>query len=70
MKAKIERTSLINCIDITPETEAELKELYKIWSDSKVQLRKGGCCLHGDRKTQHSIDNSDFAILIRKEEEE
>jgi len=65
MKVKIKRNSLSNCISIIPETEAELKELYSIWDDSRILLKKGGCCLHGDKKTQHSILNSSFAILIR-----
>ena len=65
MKAKIVNEPLINCIDIIPESEEELLELHKLWSDSNIEFKKGGCCLHGDRKTHHSIINSSFAILIR-----
>jgi len=65
MKAKIERCSLTDCIDIIPESREELLELHKLWDDSNIQFKKGGCCLHGDKKTHHSIINSAFAILLR-----
>ena len=50
MKAEIIRESLIDCISIIPESREELLELHKLWSDSNIQFKKGGCCLHGDKK--------------------
>lgn len=68
MKAKIERGPLIDCISIIPETREELLTLHSLWSDSKIQFKKGGCGLHGDKKTHHSIINSSFAILLRDQQ--
>lgn len=70
MKAKIIREPLIDCISIIPDSREELLALHKLWSDSNIQFKKGGCCLHGDTKTHHSIVNSDFSVLLRDKQGE
>ena len=61
------KNGVVYWIYLIPETNEELQLLKDLWNH---KIEKMGCCLHGDahskNPTQHSIENSDFLIKVRK----
>jgi len=68
MKMKIEKNKdKTEMVIFIPENVEEFMSLNRIWRDFHLFVKKG-CCIHASAKTQHGIENSDFTMLISKEE--